>query len=348
MTSTLLNFNKVSDKVVSHVSCQTPSDNFVWQLSAVSQCLIQPYLMKQNEWTEHTMNDIHWDSHGSSHSHYRPQWCFLVKLCHRHLPLGQTLHRHDSKYPSICPGCRTASESQDHFIQCSVPPQITWRIALLSNLQTQMSQMKMDMSLQETLLDCIDRSPSNRDQTMVDTFRPAMKAQQWIGWLGLFWDYWTKEWQHAYENTYSIQTEETHKQRNKHMCDMEPLQKKVLQTLLSSMITLWTTRYKERHGRDKDTRDSARRKVLHSKLKVSTKEKTNIPPEYKDSSAIHTKSISMKRWIKLLTGWMHIRELSLSPGLPTNDSTTLRSCLGAAMEGQAIRNGRAADSLSRN
>jgi hypothetical protein len=58
---------------------------------AVGSKDIQSYLMERNMWSRITIEDIHWDAHGASHSHHRPQRCFLVKLCHRHLPLGVTL-----------------------------------------------------------------------------------------------------------------------------------------------------------------------------------------------------------------------------------------------------------------
>jgi hypothetical protein len=64
---------------------------------------IRTYLKDRNAWAKRTLDNIHWDSHGVSHSFH--QCCFLIKLCHGHLPLGQRLHCRDPKYPSTCPGC---------------------------------------------------------------------------------------------------------------------------------------------------------------------------------------------------------------------------------------------------
>jgi hypothetical protein len=46
----------------------------------------------------------------------------LVKMCHRHLPIGQTLHRRNSKYTPTCPGCLTEHKTQDHFLKSNFYP----------------------------------------------------------------------------------------------------------------------------------------------------------------------------------------------------------------------------------
>jgi hypothetical protein len=80
---------------------------------------IQEYLMERNAWTQRTFEDIHWEAHGAGHSHHRPQRCYLVKMCHQHLPLGETLHHRVAKYSPLCPGCREEPKSQNHYLQCS-------------------------------------------------------------------------------------------------------------------------------------------------------------------------------------------------------------------------------------
>jgi hypothetical protein len=59
---------------------------------------IRAYLRERNEWTEPILDSVNWEAHGAGHSHHRPQRCYLIKLCHRHLPLGQKLHRRNAKY----------------------------------------------------------------------------------------------------------------------------------------------------------------------------------------------------------------------------------------------------------
>jgi hypothetical protein len=227
---------------------------------------IREYLLERNNWTNSTFDDINWDAHGASHAHHRPYQCFLVKLCHRHLPLGETLHRRDTKYPILCPGCRTEPESQNHFLQCAAPSRIAWRIKLLTRLKQQMKQMKTNEQFQATIIECLDKTLSDRDQSTTGPFRSALEAQQRIGWLRMIKGHWSNEWQKAYDNTYTEPTEETRKEKNTRKRSMDRWQKKIIQTIWGSMVQLWTTRNAERHGWDQDSQDSSRREVLHEEL----------------------------------------------------------------------------------
>ncbi len=64
------------------------------------------------------LDTINWVAHGASHLFHLPHHNFLFKMCHQHLPIGQTLHCRNSKYTPTCPGCLLEPETQDHFLQC--------------------------------------------------------------------------------------------------------------------------------------------------------------------------------------------------------------------------------------
>jgi hypothetical protein len=49
---------------------------------------------------------------------------------------------------------------------------------------------------------------------------------------------------------------------------MQQWQKKLVQATWEQMIALWKTRNDERHGWDKESRNSARREVLHKELEA--------------------------------------------------------------------------------
>jgi hypothetical protein len=89
--------------------------------------------------------------------------------------------------------------------------------------------------------------------------------------------HWTKEWQRAYEQSYHAPSEETRPERNKRSLTMSRWQKKIIQTIWSFMIQLWTLRNDERHGLDKASRDSARREVLHKELEYFYNRKEEYP-----------------------------------------------------------------------
>ncbi len=238
---------------------------------------IKRYLMDRNMWPRTTMEDIHWDAHGAAHSYHRPQRCFLVKLCHRHLPLGVKLHRRDPKYPPTCPGCQDDLETHHHFITCKAASRIQWRIALLAQLRQHMTFTKTDDILKETILDCLDRTMAQRPIYTHGPFRQALEAQEKIGWVRMLQGYWSKEWQAAYDKSYMIPTEEAPKERNKRLRHMARWQKTMIQTVWGSMIQLWKIRNDERHGLDKESRDRCRREVLHHELATIYGRKQQYP-----------------------------------------------------------------------
>jgi hypothetical protein len=129
---------------------------------AAGSILIQKYLVERNAaWTTNILNDIHWDAHGDSHSHHRSHRCYLVKLCHRHLPLGVKLHRRAIKYSPLCPGCREEPETHHHYIQCPAASRIQWRIGLLTILRQQMIKTSTNGELQDTIINCLDNAMAN-------------------------------------------------------------------------------------------------------------------------------------------------------------------------------------------
>jgi hypothetical protein len=159
---------------------------------------IRSYLTQRNLWTEATLDTINWDAHGASHSFHRPYRNFLVKMCHRHLPIGQTLHRRNQKYTPTCPGCLIETESQDHFLQCDAPSRIEWRLKLISTLRRQLAQLNTAENLQELILNCIDSAIDGRAIPTGGPFHEALESQETIGWLGMIRGYWSQEWRKSF------------------------------------------------------------------------------------------------------------------------------------------------------
>jgi hypothetical protein len=89
--------------------------------------------------------------------------------------------------------------------------------------------------------------------------------------------YWAKEWQTAFNNTYPTPDEETRKQRNKRSLQMERWQKKLIYVTWSLMIQLWKLRIDERHGWDNESKERARREVLHIELEEIYNRKQQYP-----------------------------------------------------------------------
>jgi hypothetical protein len=176
---------------------------------------IKEYLMERNVWTAQTLSKIDWDAHDASHSYHRSQRCYLVKLCHRHLPLGHTLHRRNTKYSPTCPGCQEAPEIQNHFFQCTALSRIEWRISLLTNIRTQLKRTRTNDHLQATIVDCIDKAILGCAIPITEPFQTTLESHARISWLGLLRGYWSTQWQQEYAQTYEEPEEETRKEKNK-------------------------------------------------------------------------------------------------------------------------------------
>ncbi len=224
--------------------------------------------MRRNQWDCDTLKSVNWQAQGAAHSNLRERRNFLIKLCHRHLPIGKCLHRRDSKYPPTCPGCCTEIENHDHFIGCNEQSRIKWRTEILTAIRTQLKKTKTNTKLEETIVHVIDRAMAGRPISVHGTFTEALRAQERIGWRSLLQGHWASEWQDAYRTTYNNPTKETPADKTKRKTQMERWQSQLIKTAWTNMIALWTLRNEERHGRDKETREKARHEVLTNELKV--------------------------------------------------------------------------------
>jgi hypothetical protein len=129
--------------------------------------------------------------------------------------------------------------------------------------------------------------------------------------------YWSKEWQLAYDNSYSTPTEETRKENQKRKLHMARWQKKLIQTVWGSMIKLWKLRCDERHGWDKESRDRSRREVLHKELEAIYDRRQQYPQRVqrllRPSYEIHIQETCTKLadWLEAYKGTFAI---TWSPG----------------------------------
>jgi hypothetical protein len=143
---------------------------------------------------------------------------------------------------------------------------IQWRISLLTNLRQQMAKMSTDESLQETIIDCLNRAMANRPIYPHGIFHHAMEAQAKIGLVHMLQGYWSLEWQKAYENSYQIPIDEDRKTKKKRLLHMVRWQKKIIVPVWGAMISLWKLRNDKQNRWDKESRDRSRREVLHHEL----------------------------------------------------------------------------------
>ena len=129
-----------------------------------------------------------------------------------------------------------------------------------------MESLQTNTNLIEVFINCLDNAIAERETIINGPLRKALASQSNIGWLAMLRGYWSNEWQVAYEQSFTTPASETRKDKNKRKLTMTRWQKQIIQSTWSAMIALWSTRNEERHGRDKESRDSARWEVLHKEL----------------------------------------------------------------------------------
>jgi hypothetical protein len=144
---------------------------------------------------------------------------------------------------------------------------------MLTAIRAQTKATKTSDQLNDVLVDVVDQTMAGRPISVGGKFEAALRSQERIGWRAMLHGYWSKEWQIAYQDTYQPPPTETVKDRKKRIIAMALWQKRLLQTVFQRMICLWRLRNNERHGRDSETRESARREVLNNKIQVIYEER---------------------------------------------------------------------------
>jgi hypothetical protein len=150
---------------------------------------LKTYLKARNNWSDETLESISWTAHGSAHLYHQAHHSFFLKFCHRHLPLGKTLHHRDGKYPARCPGCHSKLESHDHFLGCQAPARIKWRTALITNISRELDKTKTDTNLKEAIINVLDQALAGRPVLVNGPFETPLRAQERIGLRSLFQGY---------------------------------------------------------------------------------------------------------------------------------------------------------------
>jgi hypothetical protein len=151
--------------------------------------------------------------------------------------------------------------------------------------------------------------------------------------------YRSQEWQQAYKKTYPIPEAETHKQRNKRQLQTTRWQKKIIQSTWGLMIALWTTRNDERHGRDEESQDSARREVLHKEVEDLYNHKHEYPIRAVQRLLPDSYEAHIQDMVTKIANWLEAYKGTFVVTWSPDDRSTSRgrAFISAAMVGRAIQ-----------
>jgi hypothetical protein len=103
------------------------------------------YLKERNHWDDETHASVSWTAFAAARfTTIDPR--FVPKHSHRHLPVGVKANRNDSKYTPACPApeCVELQETNDHFIMCSSPSRVAWRLKFQAALATELTRLLTD------------------------------------------------------------------------------------------------------------------------------------------------------------------------------------------------------------
>jgi hypothetical protein len=117
--------------------------------------------------------------------------------------------------------------------------------------------------------------------------------------------YWSNKLQKAYVQTYQVPDEETRKEKLKHQLYMGRWQNKVIQTTWRLTIQLWQTHNDEHHGWDKESRDLARREVIHHELAEIYARKHQYPIRVVQQLIRQSYAIHVQETVTQLGNWLN-------------------------------------------
>ena len=115
---------------------------------------IQPYLQQKHTWSDVTLADIDWKTHGLALSRLPlPLRTFTTKLIHGWLPTNHSLSKWMPNVSSACPLCTTTAETTEHFLTCSHQQQQEHHRILQQRLKQHCVRHKLDPQLLR-LIEC--------------------------------------------------------------------------------------------------------------------------------------------------------------------------------------------------
>ena len=89
----------------------------IWNI--IQLLVLEEYYQEQFGWTNTVYEKIDWYIFSpvyQQEQNKNKKW--INKVCIRHLPVGQRLHKKENKHDERCCSCWAESETDDHFLQC--------------------------------------------------------------------------------------------------------------------------------------------------------------------------------------------------------------------------------------
>jgi hypothetical protein len=113
------------------------------------------------------------------------QRTILIKYLNGIAPVGKVVNKYDPKYPTSCPSCQEAQETQDHMLRSPCINRQVWRESLFKAILDVLEEYQTPKEVTQLMFEGIHYSIGQQD-TMSQNFPPIVAAiastQIAIGW----------------------------------------------------------------------------------------------------------------------------------------------------------------------
>lgn len=224
---------------------------------------MREHLMDRFSWDEDTFEDIDWEGFRRAMGRLDKHRVTLTKHVNNYVAVGRRVNRYDPKYPRECVTCGAAEETADHLILC--PPRDQWRKDCLTAVRNHFSKddnrWDAPVELQELLLEGVKSVLEDRDPSTIHCAQSVahiLAAQTAIGWGELFRGRLSCSWQQCQSDFLG--------DRATKRVNGQTWSASIAQLLLQQWHNLWLERNGDRHGHDKQSRDTAAKKQAHREV----------------------------------------------------------------------------------
>ena len=218
---------------------------------------LQQHLCTKFNWTAPVFDNIDWESFRRAMNRLDKHRVTLTKHVNDIVPVGRRVHRYDPKYPKSCITCGIEEETASHLLECPqrAKRRNTCMQALRQHFQKENNKWDAPLELQELMFEGIKSVLEGRDPATMHcapSVAHIAAAQTAIGWEELFRGRLASDWK-AYQTTH-LGTKATKKVNG------QTWSTSIAQLLLQQWHNLWIERNGERHGTDKQSKDTAARR----------------------------------------------------------------------------------------
>lgn len=269
-------------------------------------------IIKRHKWTEDIFLLVDIAAHRQLNNKFFNTRKFYIKFVSHNLPLGKIVNRYDPFYLESCSSCGATTEDTLHFLTCSNPKRIQWRITLYAKLKQTMNRFVTDPALADILIDGLEAALNSQQYTnrLGNKYSTLVHDQTQIRWLQMFYGRPSHRWaqlQHSYNQSHHV---------IKAALNGNAWVLSILTTIWEELRVLWEIRNGNRHGVDSTTREIRKYEQAVRELKLLYDRKEEICQRDADilypSLEIHlthdTTSHEIRIW---LNTWRPVLEASI-------------------------------------